>query len=49
VVQSYVESAAGRGVGAGREAEKRTSRIVIIGQELENERWRDDLARCAAR
>jgi G3E family GTPase len=44
-VQSYVESAPGREWEPG---EKRTSRIVIIGRELESERWRDDLARCAA-
>ncbi len=44
-VQSYVESAPGREWEPG---EKRTSRIVIIGRELESERWREDLARCAA-
>jgi G3E family GTPase len=44
-VQSYVESAAGREWEPG---EKRTSRIVIIGRELESDRWREDLARCVA-
>ncbi len=44
-VQSYVESAAGR---EWEPDEKRTSRIVIIGRELESERWREDLARCVA-
>lgn len=44
-VQSYVESAAGR---EWEPDEARTSRIVIIGRDLESDRWREDLARCAA-
>lgn len=44
-VQTYVESAPGREWGAD---EPRTSRIVIIGQDLEGSSWRDELARCAA-
>jgi G3E family GTPase len=44
-VHTYVESAAGRDWEPG---EARTSRIVIIGKDLESERWRDDLARCMA-
>lgn len=39
-VQSYVESAAGRDWQSG---EPRTSRIVIIGRDLESERWRNEL------
>ena len=44
-VQTYVESAPGRDWEPG---ERRTSRIVIIGRELESARWRDELARCVA-
>ena len=44
-VQTYVESAPGREWAAG---EPRTSRIVIIGKDLEGPSWRDELARCAA-
>lgn len=44
-VQTYVESAPGR---EWRDDEPRTSRIVIIGQDLEGPSWRDELARCAA-
>jgi len=44
-VQTYVESAPGR---AWREDERRCSRIVIIGQNLEGPAWRDELARCVA-
>ncbi len=43
-VQTYVESAPGRDWEPG---EPRTSRIVIIGKDLESERWRDELERCA--
>ena len=44
-VHSYVDSAAGRDWEPG---EPRTNRIVIIGKDLESERWRDELARCVA-
>lgn len=43
-VQTYVESAPGREWAAD---EPRTSRIVIIGKDLEASSWRDELARCA--
>ena len=43
-VQTYVESAPGR---EWRADEPRTSRIVIIGNDLEPASWRDELARCA--
>ncbi|HEV2770986.1 MAG TPA: GTP-binding protein [Solirubrobacteraceae bacterium] len=42
-VQSYVDSTPGRDWEPG---EPRTSRLLIIGRELENARWRDELARC---
>jgi G3E family GTPase len=41
-VQTYVESAAGRPWEAG---EKRRSRIVVIGRNLESARWRGELER----
>jgi G3E family GTPase len=41
-VQTYVESAAGRPWEAG---EKRSSRIVVIGRNLESGRWRSELER----
>ena len=44
-VQSYVESTAGR---AWAPDESRTSRIVIIGKELESDSWRNELERCVA-
>lgn len=44
-VQTYVESAPGR---EWREDERRCSRIVIIGRDLEGAAWRDELARCVA-
>jgi len=44
-VHTYVESAPGRDWEPG---EPRASRIVIIGKDLESERWRDELARCIA-
>jgi G3E family GTPase len=44
-VQSYVESAAGR---SWTPDEPRCSRIVIIGRNLEAERWREELERCVA-
>ena len=44
-VQTYVESAAGREWKPG---EPRTSRIVIIGRDLDAARWRDELARCVS-
>jgi G3E family GTPase len=44
-VQSYVESAAGRTWEPGQ---PRTSRIVVIGRDLESSRWRDELERCRA-
>ena len=44
-VQTYVESAPGRQWRAG---EPRTSRIVIIGKELEAPSWRAELERCVA-
>jgi len=44
-VLTYVESTPGREWEAG---ERRTSRIVIIGKDLEDARWRDELARCVA-
>ncbi len=44
-VQTYVE----QGPGAEWEAgEPRTSRIVVIGRNLECERWRDELERCVS-
>jgi G3E family GTPase len=42
-VQTYVESAAGRD---WRPGERRASRIVVIGRNLETDRWRDELERC---
>ncbi len=44
-VQTYIESAPGRNWEPG---EPRTSRIVIIGRDLDSGRWRDELARCVA-
>ena len=44
-VQTYVESAPGREWDDG---ERRSSRIVIIGKDLEGTSWRSELARCAA-
>jgi G3E family GTPase len=44
-VQTYVESAPGRGWEPG---EARTSRIVIIGRNLDGARWRDELGRCVS-
>ncbi len=44
-VHTYVESAPGRDWEPG---EPRTSRIVIIGKDLESERWPEELARCIA-
>ncbi len=44
-VQTYVESAPGRD---WEDDEPRTSRIVIIGKDLESERWREELERCVA-
>jgi len=44
-VQTYVESTVGRD---WRPDEPRTSRIVVIGKNLESERWRDELTRCVA-
>ncbi len=44
-VQTYVESAPGRD---WRPDERRSSRIVIIGRDLEGASWRDELARCVA-
>ncbi len=44
-VQTYVESAPGR---EWRDDERRSSRIVIIGKDLEGDSWRAELARCAA-
>ncbi len=45
-VQTYVESAEGRTWEPG---EDRTSRIVIIGKDLETEQWRSELERCITR
>jgi len=42
-VQSYIDSAAGRDWEPG---EPRTSRILVIGRNLESARWRDELERC---
>ena len=42
-VQTYVESAPGR---EWRPDERRSSRIVIIGKDLEATSWRDELERC---
>ncbi len=42
-VQTYVESAAGRPWEPG---EARSSRIVVIGRNLDSARWRDELGRC---
>ena len=42
-VQSYVDSTPGRDWEPG---EARTSRILIIGRDLDSARWRDELARC---
>jgi G3E family GTPase len=44
-VQTYVESAPGR---EWRPDERRRSRIVIIGRELEGDGWRAELERCVA-
>ncbi len=44
-VQAYVESTPGRDWDPG---DRRTSRIVIIGRDLDSARWRDELARCLA-
>jgi len=44
-VQSYVESAPGRD---WEPDEPRTSRIVIIGKDLESAQWRAELERCVA-
>jgi G3E family GTPase len=44
-VQTYVESTVGRD---WRPDEPRTSRIVVIGKNVESERWRDELTRCVA-
>jgi G3E family GTPase len=44
-VQTYVEQAPGRAWESG---EPRASRIVVIGRNLESERWRDELARAVA-
>ncbi len=44
-VQTYVESTVGRD---WKPDEPRTSRIVVIGKNLESERWRDELTRCVA-
>jgi G3E family GTPase len=44
-VQTYVESAPGR---EWRDDERRSSRIVIIGKDLEGPAWRAELERCAA-
>lgn len=41
-VQTYVEQAPGR---AWEPGEDRASRIVVIGRNLEGDRWRDELAR----
>jgi G3E family GTPase len=42
-VQTYVEQAPGREWNAD---EPRTSRIVVIGRNLEGEQWRNELGRC---
>ncbi|MBA3746574.1 MAG: GTP-binding protein [Solirubrobacterales bacterium] len=42
-VQTYVESAAGR---AWEPDEERSSKIVIIGRDLETPQWRAELERC---
>jgi G3E family GTPase len=44
-VQTYVEQAPGREWDAD---EPRTSRIVVIGRNLESEQWRSELERCIA-
>ncbi len=44
-VQTYVESSVGRD---WEPDEPRRSRIVVIGKNLESERWRDELERCVA-
>lgn len=44
-VQTYVEQAAGRDWAPG---EPRTSRVVIIGKDLDSDRWRDELTNCLA-
>ena len=44
-VQSYIDQAPGREWEPG---EPRTSKIVVIGRNLESDRWRDELARCVA-
>ncbi len=42
-VQAYVEQAPGRD---WRPEEERSSRIVVIGKELESDRWREELTEC---
>ena len=42
-VQTYIDQAPGR---EWEPAEPRTSRVVVIGRNLEGERWRDELERC---
>ncbi|MEA2194761.1 MAG: hypothetical protein QOG42_1195 [Solirubrobacteraceae bacterium] len=44
-VHTYVEQASGREWQPG---EPRSSRIVVIGRDLETAQWRDELARCLA-
>jgi len=44
-MQSYVETTPGRDWAPD---ESRASRIVIIGKDLESDRWRDELDRCVA-
>lgn len=44
-VQTYIESAPGR---EWHPDERRRSRIVIIGKDLEGDSWRAELGRCAA-
>jgi G3E family GTPase len=44
-VHTYVESTVGR---AWEPGERRASRIVIIGRDLDSARWGDELARCVA-
>jgi G3E family GTPase len=42
-VQTYVEQGPGR---AWRDGEPRSSRIVVIGRDIEDARWRAELERC---
>jgi len=44
-VQTYVETTSGRDWAPD---EERSSQIVIIGQDLESARWREELGRCVA-